>query len=333
MKTSAHSRFVLAALALLLITGLAGASGQPEEGDLREVTVVLDWLPNTNHAGLYLALERGWFQDEGLDVEIVQPSELGSDQLVASGRGEFGVSHQEAVTFARTADEALPIVAIGTILQHNTSGYAVPADRDVEDPGDFVGLRYGGWGTAYEDAMLNAVMSPFNADAGDVTTVNVGTTDIFAAFRREIDMTWIFYGWDGVRAEIEGVELDYFPLVDLDERLDYYTPLFIAREELLREEPGLARAFMRAVSRGYQTAAADPATAAALLREYAPEIDARLAEESLIYLSDYFLDDSGSFGTMDPAVWEAFTGFMNEQDLLPNPMEVEAAFSNEYLPQ
>lgn len=310
-----------------------GAGGDSERAELREITFVLDWLPNTNHAGLYLAIERGWFAEEGLSLEVVQPSEVGSDALVASGAGEFGVSHQEAVTYARTAESPVPVVAIATILQHNTSGYAIPADRGATSPGDLAGLRYGGWGTEYEDAMLNAILEPYGSSASDVTTVNIGTMDIFAGFQREIDFTWIFYGWDGVRAELEGIELDYFPLTDLDPRLDYYTPVIITGERMIREEPQTVEAVLRALARGYEAAAAEPEAAAEALRVHAPEIDAELARESLAYLAPFFVDDSGAWGSMERDVWTGFTDFMVEQELLERPLAVDAAFTNEFLPR
>ncbi|MCG8480261.1 MAG: ABC transporter substrate-binding protein, partial [Spirochaetales bacterium] len=296
------------------------------------ITVVLDWLPNTNHAGLYLALERGWFAEERLDVEVVQPSEVGSEALVAAGAGQFGISHQEALTFARTADSPLPVVAIATILQHNTSGYAAPRVRGFENPGAFAGARYGGWGTPYEDAMLSAVMGPLGGDADDVEVINVGTMDILVAFEREIDFTWIFYGWDGVRAEIQGVDLDYFPLAEFDERLDYYTPIFITSEEMIADDPETVRAFLRALSRGYEATIADPAVAGEVLRNYAPEIDVEHARRSLDYLASYFRASADRWGVMDRAVWENFTAFMDENGLLPRPLDVEAAFTNEFLP-
>ncbi len=309
------------------------ATPRSDDTQLQPITVVLDWLPNTNHAGLYLAVDRGRFADEGLDVEIVQPSEVGSEALVAAGAGQFGISHQEALTFARTADAPLPIVAIATILQHNTSGYAAPSARGFANPGAFEGARYGGWGTPYEDAMLDAVMGPFGGDASSVEVVNVGTMDILVAFEREIDFTWIFYGWDGVRAEVQGVELDYFPLVEFDERLDYYTPIFITSEQMIVDSPETVEAFLRALSRGYEEAIDDPAEAAAVLRRYAPEIADEHARRSLDYLASYFRADADRWGVMDRAVWENFTTFMDENGLLPRPLDVEAAFTNEYLPR
>lgn len=88
---------------------------------------MLDWTPNTNHTGLYVAKEKGYFKQEGLDVNIVKPGETGADQLVASGKAEFGVGYQEGITQARI--QGVPIVSIAAIIQHNTSGFASPVEK------------------------------------------------------------------------------------------------------------------------------------------------------------------------------------------------------------
>lgn len=325
------------ALSTLVLVPSVFASGFAEPtgtvNSLRPVTVVLDWLPNTNHAGIYLALERGYYAAEGLAPEVVQPSEIGSEALVAGGAGEFGISFQEAVTFARSADATLPIVAIAAILQHNTSGYAAPADAGIADPGDFVDKRYGGWATEFEIAMLDAVMAPYGAGSDQVETVNVGTLDVIAGFAREMDFTWIFYGWSGVRAELENYPLTYLPLTELDPRLDYYTPVIIAAQELLDEEPEMVRAFLRATARGYREAIDDPGAAADALLVHAPETDRELAVASLEYLATYFIDEGELWGEMAPAIWRSFTGFLDEQGLLSNPFDPNAAFTNDFLPE
>lgn len=102
-----------------------------------EVTVVLDWYPNTNHTGLYVAKDLGYYEEEGLNVEIVQPSRLTAEQIVASGKAEFGVSYQEAVTLAR--GEGLPIVSIAAVIQHNTSGFAWLKSEGIKSVKDWEG--------------------------------------------------------------------------------------------------------------------------------------------------------------------------------------------------
>jgi ABC-type nitrate/sulfonate/bicarbonate transport system substrate-binding protein len=120
----------LVSLVLFLITGIFSCrTDSPEE--LRKITVILDWVPNTNHTGMYVARDQGYYEEAGLEVEIIQPSEGGSADLVAAGKGDFGISYQEQVTYARTADESLPIVAIAAIIQENTSGFAAPSDKNI----------------------------------------------------------------------------------------------------------------------------------------------------------------------------------------------------------
>ncbi|MCJ7666179.1 MAG: ABC transporter substrate-binding protein, partial [Actinobacteria bacterium] len=119
----------------VLLLCLPACQRETTAGDgLQNITIVLDWVPNTNHTGIYVASENGYYNDEGLEIEIIQPSEGGSAELIAAGKGDFGISYQEQVTYARTAKNPLPIVAIAAIIQHNTSGFASPEDKDIKTP-------------------------------------------------------------------------------------------------------------------------------------------------------------------------------------------------------
>lgn len=158
-----------------------------------EVTVVLDWYPNTNHTGLYVAKDLGYYREEGLDVKIVQPSRLTAEQLVASGKAEFGVSYQEAVTLSR--GEGMPIVSIAAIIQHNTSGFAWLKDEGIKSVKDWEGKRYGSWGSPIEKATIEYIMRKYGADPSKVIFVNVGQMDFFAGTLNNVfDFAWIFYG-------------------------------------------------------------------------------------------------------------------------------------------
>ena len=324
---------------LALIAGISTvalyATGQIEDTVLETgeipVTLVLDWVPNTNHTGLYVALDRSFYADEGLRVEIVQPSEVGAEALVANGVGQFGISHQEAVTYARTADSPLPIVAVAAILQHNTSGFLITADRGVQNPGDLEHLRYGGWGSEYEEALISAVMTGYDADPSTVEIGNVGTMDIFAAFDRLIDFAWVFYGWDGVRAEIEGTAVTYLPLSEFDSLLDYYTPVIVTAESYAEENPEVVSAFLRATERGYRAVIQDPEGSADTLLQYAPEIGREHAVASISYLTAFFLDQGEPWGLMDDEPWESFATFMDDAGLLPRPLDFRSAYTNAYL--
>ena len=137
--------FVLFSMAIIFSACGADRTPNENEGALsnESVQVVLDWFPNTNHTGLYVALEQGYYAEEGLDVEIIQPGEGNTaEQLVASGQVQFGVSYQESVTQARAQD--IPIVSLAAVIQHNTSGFASLKEDGIVTVRDFEGKRYGG---------------------------------------------------------------------------------------------------------------------------------------------------------------------------------------------
>lgn len=152
--------------------------------NLKEVTVVLDWTPNTNHTGLYVALENGYFEAEGLKVEIIQPSSGTADQLVATERAQFGVSYQESVTLARLED--IPVVSIAAVIQNNTSGFASLASKGIESPKDFEGKSYGGWGSPIEVAMLEALMEKDGGDFEKVEILTSGATDFLLQVKKAL---------------------------------------------------------------------------------------------------------------------------------------------------
>jgi ABC-type nitrate/sulfonate/bicarbonate transport system substrate-binding protein len=314
-------------------TGQEQAQQQAAGEEARQVSVLLEWVPNTNHTGVYVAKEKGWYAEEGLEVQVKRPSESQPPLLVASGKAEFGFAPQEMVTFARTSENPVPVKSIAAVNQHNTSGFASPADRGIDGVEDFEGKTYGGWGSEFEEALLKAVMQQAGADFSAVEIVNVGTTDFIASFRQGIDFRWIFYGWDGIRAEVEGMNIDYIPLVDLDPKLDYYTPTLITRNAMLEDDPETVRAFLRATARGYRFSAENPDAAAEILLHYAGNLNPEFARRSQRYISEQYLTDAERWGVMREDRWRNFSQFLYDYGLLSRRLDVNAAFTNEYLPE
>ncbi len=321
-------------LSLITLTGCSNKDNKKENKEgLNDVTMVLDWTPNTNHTGLYVALENGYFEEEGLNVNIVQPSEGGASTLVATGKADFGISYQEELTFAKTSKDPLPIKAIATVIQHNTSGFASPKDKNIASPKDFEGKVYGGWGSPSEDAILDAVMKKEDKDFSKLKVVDVGADDFFSAVNKNVDMMWIFEGWTGIEAKQKGIDLNYIALKDLDERLDYYTPIIISNEKLLKEDPELAKKFLNATSKGYNFAVKNPEEAAKILVKHAPEIDENLAIESQKYISKEYVSDAKRWGEMKDSVWNNYTAFLREYKLIEKDLKASDAYTNEFLPE
>lgn len=324
---------VIVLVSILLISVTACAPEQKEAGEdkqLKKVTVLLDWVPNTNHTGLYAAKELGYYAQEGLDVEILQVNEGGTSQLVAAGKAEFGISYQEEVTYARVED--IPVVAIAAIIQHNTSGFASPAEKGIKTPKDFEGKRYGGWGSPVEEAVLRALMEKYNADFNKLEMVTIGAADFFTSVTKDVDFTWIYYGWDGVAAELRGIKLNFISLKDEEEALDFYTPVIITTEKMIEENPELVRKFMKATSRGYRYAIENPEKAAEFLLEVSPELDRELVIASQKYLSEQYQADAPRWGVMKEEVWRNYAQWMFERKLIEKMIEPGKAFTNQFLP-
>ncbi|AOZ92500.1 ABC transporter substrate-binding protein [Paenibacillus crassostreae] len=302
-----------------------------ESKPLKDVKIVLDWTPNTNHTGLYVAKDQGYYEEEGLNVEIIQPGEGGADTMVASGTVPFGIGYQESVTQARTQD--VPLVSIAAIIQHNTSGFAAPVDRNIKSPKDFEGKNYGGWGSPVEEAVMGSIMEAEDANVSEVSMINMGNADFFTAVKRDIDFAWIFYAWTGIEAELRNEPLDMLYVKDYSDELDYYTPVIVTNEKQIQEDPELIKSFLKATAKGYQLAINNPEEAANILIASVPELDKDLVLASQKWLSPRYTDDAPRWGEQKASVWQNYTNWMLSHNLLDKSIEIEKAYTNDFLPQ
>ena len=302
-----------------------------EDAKLQKVTVILDWVPNTNHTGLYVAKAKGWYEENGLEVEIIQPTEGGSAQLIAAGQAEFGISYQEEVTYARSSQ--LPVVSIAAIIQHNTSGFASPKEKNIITPKDFEGKRYGGWGSEPEKAVIKTIMDKYDADMEKVEFVTVGSADFFTVTKKDVDFEWIYYGWTGIEAELRDFPINYISVKEIAPELDFYTPVIISNEEFINNNKDTVMKFIEATTKGYEFAIANPNDAATLLLEQIPELNEELVRESQKWLSEKYQEDASQWGIQKESIWEGYAQWMTEHQLIPEMIDSKSAFTNEFLPK
>lgn len=323
-------RFLLILMSVMLLLCVPGCDRAAEE----TVTFVLDWTPNTNHTGLYVALEKGYFDELGIRVKVVQPPEDGAEVLVASGKAQFGVSFQD--TMAPALMEELPITAVAAMVQHNTSGIISRKGEGMTSPKGMEGKRYATWDLPVEKATIQQVMEKDGGDFSKVELIPSTVTDEVSALQsKSVDAIWVFYGWAGVACEVAGLQTDYFHFADIDPVFDYYTPVVIANDQFLEEHPQKAKDFLAALSQGYEYAAANPKEAADILMAAAPELknNADLIYASQEYLSKAYIADAEQWGSFDEARWKAFYQWLNDHQLLEGPLAPETGFTNGYLPE
>lgn len=315
---------------VMLITGCTN-NKESENSSLEKVTLILDWTPNTNHTGFYVAKEKGYFEEAGLDVEIIQPSEGSSLQLLAANKGDFAISFQEDITYARTSDNPLPVKAIGTIIQHNTSGFSSPKEKGIETVKDFENKVYGGWAGPSENAIIQAAMEKAGADFSKLKIVTAGNEDFFIATKNNIDFEWVFEGWTNMEAKLRNFDINYIPLRDIDPALDYYTPIIAATEDTINNKKDITKKFMEATTKGYEYAIANPEESAKILVATVPEIDENLAIESQKYLADKYKEGTEVWGEMKDSVWDNYTKFLLDKKLINKDMKASEAYTNEFL--
>ena len=305
-----------------------------EDKELEKVTFVLDWTPNTNHTGLYVAQEKGYFEEAGLEVEIVQPPEDGAVVLVASGKAQFGISFQDSLAAALAGDDALPVTAVASVIQHNTSGIISRAGEGMDTPKGMENHSYATWNGAIELATLQSVVEADGGDFSNVQLIPSTVTDEVSALKtNSVDSIWIFYAWAGVKTELEGLDTDYFAFADIDPVFDYYTPVIISGNQFLEEHPDTAKAFLSAVSKGYEFAIENPEEAADILVAAAPELDKELVVASQQYLADQYQAEAPYWGYIDAERWNNFYNWVNDNELVETQVPIDTGFTNDYLPQ
>ncbi len=326
-KGLAHTgRNTLVAIMCALAISFAGCA----PSTLEPAVLSLDWVPNTNHTGLYVALEKGWYAEEGIDLQIQIPSDPSAAlKQVAAGNTEFGVSFQEEVTLARST--GIPVVSIAALVQHNTSAFAALASSGIERPRDFQGHTYASYSLPIEPAIMSSQMACDGGDSALVDFIDVGFDAFPALVGGNVDLAWIFLGWDGVQAQLKGIDLAVVPLYGSCVP-NYYTPVLIAGETTLADKGDLARRVLSATARGYEYAIGHPDEAADILLKYSPESDPELVRASQAYLSPRYQDDAASWGVQERGVWEGLSEWMADQGLIERPIAVDEAFTNEYLP-
>jgi ABC-type nitrate/sulfonate/bicarbonate transport system substrate-binding protein len=324
---------VVSTLVLLAGCGADDGDDGAEPDESRPFRVVLDWTPNTNHAGMYLAESNGWYDDAGLDVTFLEPGEAGALATVAAGRAEVGVSVAEDVLPARA--EGLAVRSVAAIIESNTSSLVSLASEGITRPRDLEGKRYGGYGGPLEQALVDALVACDGGDPSKVEMVDVGEADYRVGLERDqYDVVWIFDGWDGVRLEeLDGLDIDRIRFADQTACIpDWYTPVLATSERVETEREADLEAFVAATARGYAAAMADPEAAAQALLEAAPDLDAELVEASAAWLATRYASDPAQWGRQQEQRWQQFASFLTEAEILTGEAVVDDAWTNEYLP-
>ncbi len=327
---------ILLVLASVFVFAGCGADKKDTDSDLKEITVCLDWTPNTNHTGLYVAAEKGYYEEAGLKVNIVQPPENGAALMCASGEAQFAIDAQDTLAPSFTSDSPLGVTAVAAILQHNTSGIISRAGEGMDTPKGMEGKTYSTWESPTELAMLEKIVSDDGGDFSKVNLIpNVITDEAGALRNHDTDAIWVFYGWGAINAKLVGFDFDFINFAEKDEVFDYYTPVLIANNDFLKDDPDTAKAFLAATKKGYEFAIENPEEAAKILvagdTTGSLNDSLELVTESQKWISEQYVADAESWGVISPERWDGFYAWLWDNGLISVELPAGTGYSNDYL--
>jgi NitT/TauT family transport system substrate-binding protein len=333
----ASDRFLVSALAIFLLAVVSGCSGNGGNSD-QKLTVQLDWTPNTNHIGIYLALARGWYKDAGLDVEVLPYTDANPDTIVANGQADVGFSFPANLVFSRAA--GLDLVSVAAVLQRNPTELAVLESSEIKRPRDFDGHTYAGFGLPYEEPQIQTVVRA-DGGRGDFNVVTLSTLAYEALYEKRADFTEIFTTWEGIEADLRGVKLRTFRY-DAFGVPDFPGVVLVTRKDALDADQ--MRRFLEVTRRGYEYAAQSPDEASQEFIDYLPDAfpEHELVKRSTRLLSSFFTGQDGHWGSQDETDWKAYSHWLIEQGVvtdsgdkvIPDETRLPGGplFSNEWLP-
>lgn len=309
-----------------------GASAKSAPKSARKITFCLDYTPNTNHTGIYVAQAKGYFKDEGLTVKVVQPADGTAEAMIGSGQAQMGVSYQDYIANALSSKNPVAIEAVAAIIQHNTSGIMSRKADGITSAKKMEGHTYATWSMPVEQATIKQVMESDGGDFDKLKMVPYEVDDEVAGLKANMfDCVWVYEGWAVQNAKVQHYDVNYFSFVDMDKVFDFYTPVIAANDDFAKKYPDVVKAFVRAAKRGYEYAIKHPKDAGDILLDAAPELSGDLVQASAKYLADQYQADAKSWGVIDKSRWNAYFEWLNDKNLVENKLDVNSGWTMDYL--
>lgn len=316
--------FLTALLCLSLLAGCGAQTGPTDSSggsdESKELDVVLDWYPNALHAFLYVAIEKGYYAEEGLQVNIRFPSNANDAiSLVAAGKADIGLYYQQDVIQAR-ADQGVPVKSIGAVVQAPLNIVLSLKDKNITSPADLVGKTVGYAGTELSEALIRSIMNYVGADYSDVTMIDVGFDLMSSMTTGNVDATiGCLVNHEVPQMEEEGFAVSWFDLDDYGVPT-YYEGVFLANDDAIENDSETLKAFLRASARGFADMQADPEEALRILLDNQNEENFPLSEtverSSMETLLPLMETAEAQFLSQSDACWQENIDWMLEQGLI-----------------
>jgi putative hydroxymethylpyrimidine transport system substrate-binding protein len=325
-------RRVVPLLMLALLAGCGEKEDALEPSGSKQITLMLDYFPNADHAGIYAAQAAGHFKQAGLDVEIRQPPDPAAPiKQVAAGRVDLAISYEPQVLRAR--DQGLNVVSVGAIVQKPLTSIISLPEAKIRKPADLKGKTVGTAGIDYQSAYLQTILDDANVPRDAVKERDVGFSLTPALLTGKVDaVLGAFWNYEGTELKLKGKRPRIIRMEEAGVPT-YNELVLVANDDGLERDGDKIRAFVGALSRGVRDLRANPEEAINGLLDANPDLDPELQRAVVKVTLPLFLAPEGKpFGWQDPDEWDAFGAWMQEKNLLEEPPDVRASFDNTLLP-
>jgi putative hydroxymethylpyrimidine transport system substrate-binding protein len=323
----------VAALALALGLAACGEKSEDVTGERQPLSLTLDFYPNPDHAGIYVAQKLGYFEEAGLDVSVHAPAEAAAPiKLLAAGKTDLAISYEPEVVLAR--EEGLDVVAVGALVNRPLTSLIWLKKSKIGNVAGLRGKTIATAGIPYQDAYLKTILSRAGMTPSDVKAVNVGFGLLPALVGgRAQAMLGGFLNVEGVDLRLRGKG----PVITPVDKLGvptYDELVLVARGKQLEEDPEAIRLFIAALARGTAAAAKRPGVALKALSEANPGLEPKLTRAELAATLPLLERPAGKhpYGYMDPAAWKTFIGWMRDHGLISALPPTSSFLTNDYLP-
>ena len=303
-----------------------------QDAALTKVTLALDWYPTAQHAGIFVAQEKGYFTEAGLEVELYTPADPTTVlHTVGAGRDTFGISYHADVLFAR--QEEVPVVSVGALVQHPLNSLLFLAETGITRPADLAGKSVGIAGVPSDDAILGTILASDGLTLDDVEVINVGYDLLPAILSRRADaVIGAYWTHESIVAEQQGEDVGYLRVEEWGVP-DYYELVVVTGESYAADHPETVTALLGAIQRGYNDAIADPDAAISTLAAASEDLDTAVEREGIDLLIPLWTDNGAvAFGSQTSERWTAYGSWLQENDLLDAEVDIDAAFRADLLP-
>ena len=326
----------LAPLMVAVVLSLAGCGEKHESvtgtaSSTQHFTLMLDWFPNADHAGIYQALAEGEFAKAGLDVHVETPSDPAAPlKLLAAGKVDAAISYEPELLLAR--DQDLPLVSVAAVVQRPLTSIVSVGSKHIKSPADLKGKRVGDAGIPYQHAYLTTILARAGIPENSVKQINVGDNLVPAMLSGRVDATLgAFWNYEAIQL----AQLHKHPNVIHMEQVGvptYDELVVVVRKDTIVQHPDVVRRFVQAMARGYEAVRRDPQQAVSNLVHASSGLDPKLQLASVkATLPAFFPTGNEPWGWQDPTQWTAYGRWMLSQHLITTPNAVLDASTNELL--